>query len=295
MTTMTSGVSTDGGIVWIVGTNFGPPSQSSSAVNVSVVNTNRSTVLPCVLAGPVSGVDSSGAQSLSCVLGPGVGAQWVLRMSVGGQSVANTVPFAFAPPVLTTVDPPTGDTAGGFNVTLTGTNLGSEAFVSVWVVTAVAVGSLPLPPVQVPIESFDGNTVAFVMPAGQGVLWLYVTVDGQQSNLLQWTYAPPTIAAMAPSVLPTNGYTGATPTVVTLTGTSFGSTGAIVEWTFPPYSYTLAPDADYLNPTDPNGTPVTFTRELPAVNCTSASTASVCTLVSQSDSEIKVCVRVCVE
>lgn len=84
----------------------------------------------------------------------------------------------------------------------------------------------------------DQTYVTFLMPPSVGRKRVYVSVDGQRSNALRFTYSPPSISSMSPSVLPTLGATD-----VVLRGESFGAADANCYLkamvTFPPYSITV--------------------------------------------------------
>jgi hypothetical protein len=81
------------------------------------------------------------------------------------------------------------------------------------------------------------NAITFVMPASQGRKRVYVSVDDIPSNKLIFTYAPPRITSMTPSVVPTGGFP-----MAEISGESFGACNGtagcevVVDIVFPAYS-----------------------------------------------------------
>ncbi|WP_459549879.1 beta strand repeat-containing protein [Nocardia sp. X0981] len=124
--------------------------------------------------------------------------------SSGGTS--NAVPFTYVPvPVLNSISPNQGSTAGGTTVTLTGSGLTG--------VTAVAFGATPATSFTV-----DSDTqITAVSPPGTGIVPVRVTGPGGTSGAVPFIYVViPTITAIAPTAGPASG--GNT---VTITGTGF--------------------------------------------------------------------------
>ena len=81
-----------------------------------------------------SDVDT-GLQSMTLRVGPGLGVNWTLSLTVNGVSVNRTTPeqqeallFSFRPPVLRSMSRTSGSTQGMYNVTLVGENFGTAAF-----------------------------------------------------------------------------------------------------------------------------------------------------------------------
>jgi hypothetical protein len=77
----------------------------------------------------------SGLQSLTLMVGPGLGVNWTLSLVINGlpanattQEQREALLFSYQPPVLTSMSRDTGSTQGGYNVTLTGQNFGNAAF-----------------------------------------------------------------------------------------------------------------------------------------------------------------------
>ncbi len=135
----------------------------------------------------------------------------------GGSPTSPTPPPPTSAPTLTAIAPVTGSTAGGTEVTLTGTNFFTGATVALGGVTATNVRVL-------------GTTsiVAVTGPHAAGAVDVVVAV-GTQSATLPGAFSytappPPTVTAIAPT---TGTTAGGTP--VTITGTNFaaGATVAI--------------------------------------------------------------------
>jgi large repetitive protein len=114
--------------------------------------------------------------------------------------------IAFSAPVLNTINPATGPTNGGTSIMLTGQNFGATPSVTIGGLAAtVQLGG-------------TGTSIVVTSPAGEGAnLNVIVTDAGSPSNALQFSYLPPQITTVSPTVGPSQG--GIT---ITLTGTNFG-------------------------------------------------------------------------
>ncbi|MFE2161159.1 IPT/TIG domain-containing protein [Streptomyces lydicus] len=149
-------------------------------------------------------------------------------------------------PVLSSVSPVSGPSAGGATVTLTGTGFTGA--------TAVRFGATP--------ASFVVNSatqITATAPAGSGTVQVTVTGPGGTSNGVPFTYttAPvPTLTSMTPTSGPTAGGT-----TVTLTGTGLATASAVRFGATPAASFTVVSDT-HITAVAPAGTgtvPVTVT------------------------------------
>jgi hypothetical protein len=104
-----NGTTIGGSLVTILGTSFGLP----GAATVSVGGA------PCAVIAAQSNVTR-----VVCTLPPGTGAAQSVVLSAGGQS-SNTLLFSYFPPVIDRIFPKNGDAAGGYSVTLYGSNFGA--------------------------------------------------------------------------------------------------------------------------------------------------------------------------
>ncbi len=127
--------------------------------------------------------------------------------------------FTFIPPAPTarSLTPPSGPTAGGTTVTITGTNFVPGSTVAID-------GGAPITPTSI---APDGTSLTFVTPAhAVGPVGVTVTtLGGTTTPALTFTFVPPpTARSLTPPSGPTAGGT-----TVTITGTNFvpGSTVAI--------------------------------------------------------------------
>ncbi|MFF9785189.1 IPT/TIG domain-containing protein, partial [Streptomyces nigrescens] len=130
--------------------------------------------------------------------------------------------FTYTPaPVLTTLSPPSGPTAGGNVVTINGTNLAGA--------TSVKFGSN-----SAVLLTNTATQITVIAPAGTGTVNVTVTTAGGTSNALAYTYAAvpvPAISSLSPTSGPTSGGN-----VVTINGTNlagatsvkFGSNSAVL-------------------------------------------------------------------
>ncbi len=178
-------VSAGGDVLVFVGDHFGPPGlgipisalgHRSGASPGSSVTTTR-----CVVAG-------SEHEEVHCISPPGVGANYVWTLRVGGQSSGpSTQRTSYAPPMVTALttsgvgtldlEPGAVPTSGGATVTLTGRNFGADP-------TAVTI-SWNGAPIDVVALRVPHEVVSFTSPSGQGrPASVVVTVGGQEAILL---------------------------------------------------------------------------------------------------------------
>ncbi|MFI8182881.1 IPT/TIG domain-containing protein, partial [Actinacidiphila glaucinigra] len=147
----------------------------------------------------------------------GTGAVPVTVTTPGGTS--NSVFFFYLnAPVLVSVSPTQGPSAGGTTVTLTGTDLSGA--------TAVGFGATPATSYTV-----DSPTqITAVAPAGTGTVPVTVTTPGGTSNSVGYSYVgSPVLTLLTPSQGPTGAGTGVTLTgsgLTTTTAVHFGATSA---------------------------------------------------------------------
>ena len=149
--------------------------------------------------------------ALTFVAPSGSGTGRPLIVKVAGQTSV-TWPFSYAPPNISRFSPAGGPTTGGYSLLLWGLNFGSassNALVSVG-------GSL------VQVSAHNDSFLNVSVPAQQGTVGVYVILDSQVSNTVNFVYDPPTLS----SITPTNSTT-AGGVYLTLTGASFGKTGAV--------------------------------------------------------------------
>jgi hypothetical protein len=141
----------------------------------------------------------------------GTGVADVTVTTNGGTS--NSLPFYYiSPPIVTSITPVVGPTAGGNTLNIYGYNLATA--------TSVSVGSNSATPTVIN----DGN-INIVIPAGTnaGTVSLIVTTGGGSSAALDYIYVDaPTVSSLSPSSGSTNGGTN-----VTISGSSLASTQSV--------------------------------------------------------------------
>ena len=163
------------------------------------------------VGGIVCPIVSQSSTEITCTLPAGQGTNQVVKVSVGGQ-VSNTLMFSYLPPNLTGINPLTGPTTGGTTLTLQGTNFG------------ISGGSVTVGGIACPIVSQSSTQITCTLPAGQGTNQVVkVSVGGQVSNTLMFSYLPPNLTGINPLTGPTTGGT-----TLTLQGTNFGISGGSV-------------------------------------------------------------------
>jgi large repetitive protein len=144
------------------------------------------------------------------LLPAGQGTNLPLRVIVGGR-ISNSLSFSYDAPLLTSVSPATGATAGGSLITLTGSNFGVSPMVFIGTQTA------PL------AQPSSHNTLVVTSPAGAGAgLPVKVLVVDRFSNIGSFSYLPPTITSISPASGPIAGGTR-----ITINGANFGPAPAV--------------------------------------------------------------------
>ncbi|MFJ5219457.1 IPT/TIG domain-containing protein [Streptomyces sp. NPDC088354] len=202
------------------------------------------------------------ATQITAVAPAGTGAVPVTVTTSGGTS--NSVFFFYLnAPVLVSVSPNGGPSAGGTTVTLTGTDLSGA--------TAVRFGTTAATSYTV-----DSPTqITAVAPAGTGTVPVTVTTPGGTSNSVFYSYVgAPVLTLLSPALGPTAAGSG-----VTLSGTGLTTTTA-VHFGAAPAAFTVLsdtavaavapagpPGAVSVNVTTPGGTSnsLTYTRVAPPV------------------------------
>ncbi len=189
---------------------------------------------------------------------PGAVVVTVTNTDGQGGTISGGFTYLGPPPTLTAITPATGPTAGATAVTLTGTEFGAGATVTVGGVAATSV-------VAASATSLTAVTPAGVAGAVAGVV---TKADGQSATLAAgYTYtqsAPPTVTSISPTSA-THG--GGTP--VTITGTGF-VVGATVR-----FGATLATNVVVASPTSLTAvTPAGTVAALVNVSVTNADSQS---------------------
>ena len=163
----------------------------------------------------------------------GTGAVNVTVTSASGTS--NAVQYAYAAPVVSSINPIGGSPAGGTSVTITGLNFTGA--------TAVNFGT------NAASFAVDSDTqITATAPSGTGAVNVTVTSASGTSNAVQYAYAAPTVTSINPTGGPAVGGTSVTITGLNFTGATavkFGNTNAT--------SYTVDSDTQ-ITATAPSGT-----------------------------------------
>jgi len=169
---------------------------------------------------------------VTAIAPPGVGSVRILVHSPGGRSLwvespryrYLTEPVPLPVPVVTAVSPVSGPTAGGTEVTITGTDLDGA--------TQVTFGDTP----AAAFASLSSTTITAITPPGDGTVPVRVTTPAGTSAATpsgEFTYVdvppPPAITAVSPNSGPSGGGTEVTITGTDLDGATqvtFGDTPA---------------------------------------------------------------------
>ncbi len=194
-------------------TSFAPATANTQgSVTLTLTGTNFGTSGTVTVGGnacPPTGSAFSHT-SIQCTVPAGSGANVPIVVTVGGQTTSVST-FAYNGPSITSITPTTGTTGGNIQITLQGNSFGTSGAV----VNLSSGGSCP-------IVTQTHTVVVCTLPAGSGSLTFSVTVGGQTSNTAAFSYAAPTIAQIAPTVIATQGGT-----IVTITGSSFDTSGTV--------------------------------------------------------------------
>ncbi|WP_067865615.1 IPT/TIG domain-containing protein, partial [Nocardia shimofusensis] len=158
----------------------------------------------------------------------GSGTAQVTVTTPGGLS--NGVSYTYVLfPVITSIDPTAGPTAGSNTVTLTG-----SGFVNV---TAVRFGT-----VAAAFEVDSGNQITVIAPPGSGTVQVTVTTIAGVSNGVPYTYVTaPVLTSLDPTTGPEAGGT-----TVVLTGTGLAGATAVSFGGTPATSFTVVSDSQII-------------------------------------------------
>ncbi len=167
----------------------------------------------------------------------GVGAAVAVDVAVTGQPVHAVASFSYDRPVVAGLSASRGTAAGGTTLTITGSNFGTTA--------AVTVGGN-----VAPVLICSDSQIVVTTPAGTGANLDVVVTAGSQPGLpaAKFTYDPPTLSSVAPNHGPAAGGT-----VLTITGTSFGPGTTVRVGGKPASNVTVNPAGTLVLATTPAG------------------------------------------
>jgi hypothetical protein len=186
---------------------------TSGGTSVTLTGTGFNGATAVTFAGiPATSFSVNSATQITAVTPAGsAGAAVVTVTSPGGTSAPDAFFFYAAPPVLNSAVPAQGPTAGGVQVTLTGSNLLNAS--------AVRFGSTDATSFTV----VSATQITATAPPGAGSAPITVITPGGTSNPVAFAYvAAPTLTALVPSSGPTSAGT-----VVTLIGTNLATASAV--------------------------------------------------------------------
>ncbi|MFI5287472.1 MAG: IPT/TIG domain-containing protein, partial [Candidatus Dormibacteria bacterium] len=203
-----SGSTSGGNNVILTGTNF---------TGATDVNFGSSDLTPCPPT-PCFTFNNDTQITVDAIPAHGAGGVNVNVVTPNGTTGSLTYTYVTPPPTLTNLSPPSGSTAGGNSVTLTGTNFTGATDVNVGTHDLTACPSAPC-------FTFNSDTqITVTMPANTpGTINVDVVTPGGTTGGLPYTFvAPgPTVTKVSPNA----GAPAGLNTVV-LTGTDFEAAGA---------------------------------------------------------------------
>ncbi len=202
------------------------PSSGSvgTAVSISGANFGATQGTSTVTFNGTTAAPSSWGSSSIVVSVPSGATSGNVIISVGGQT-SNAVAFTVTVPApsISTLSPASGP--AGTAVTISGANFGATQGTS----TVSFNGTLAS------VTSWGTASIVAVAPSTSSSGNVIVTVAGQTSNGVAFTFPAPSITSLSPS-------SGPVGTQVTITGTNFGSTGGTVTFNGVPVAgYTWTP------------------------------------------------------
>ncbi len=176
-----SGPTAGGTVMTIGGFNLGLAGGGAGTPAVSVGG----------VAAPVVSVSPA---SVQVTVPAGAGTGRAVSLTVGGQTTPPGLAFSYNPPLINTVSPISGPTAGGQLMTIDGGNFGPSA-------PTVTIGGAACA-----VQSSSHTSITALTPAGQGSRPLVVTVAGQTSpGGWSYFYDAPFITGISPVYGPAEG------------------------------------------------------------------------------------------
>ncbi|WP_327115921.1 IPT/TIG domain-containing protein [Nocardia sp. NBC_01730] len=225
--------------------NSGPVTGGTTVVLTGTGFTSATAVFFGFL--PATSFTVNSNTQITAVTPVGLGTVPVTVSTVGGTS--NAVSYTYVlPPILLSLIPNSGPSAGGTMVTLTGVGLSGA--------TGVSFGATP----AISFTVVSDTQITAVAPAGLGTVQVTVTTAAGSSNGLPFAYVSvptvPTVASITPNSGPAIGGT-----LVILTGTGFTGASAVHFGTTPATFYFVLSDTLIITlaPAGTGTVPVTVT------------------------------------
>lgn len=175
-----------------------PNGGTSGGYLITISGTNFGTSASVTVGGSDCPVSSSGRTQIQilCTIGAGSGQANAVVVTVPEKNQANTqssnsLGFSYNPPNITYISPTNGAIDGGITVTIFGTEFASAG--------SVTIGT------QLVASTYVNRTQAtFVLPAGSGIVPVYIRIDSQNSNSKLFTYDGPSVLGVTPLIATTD-------------------------------------------------------------------------------------------
>jgi hypothetical protein len=173
----------------------------AGGVEITVTGTEFGPSTAITLGGQECSVTSRAVtgDEVICFLPAGNGVGKEIVLDVSGQSVTATQVFDYFAPEINSVSPGGGSTEGGFTV-----NVGGQYFSTTGTINVLISGSL-VECIQLPVNEYTATLVKCIFPEGSGTVPVTITVGGQTSNAVDYTYGIPSITLLFPDNGPTDG------------------------------------------------------------------------------------------
>ena len=196
----------DGPAITNVSPNIGPV---AGGIEITLSGSNFGTNGTVTFNGQAVTTTGYTNSQIKFILPAGQGTGNAILVDVSGQVSAPAL-FSYTAPSITQVSPNHGPTIGGIEITLTGTNFGTN-------------GTLGFDGQMQTTTSYNNTQIKFMLPSGQGLgKSVVVTAGGQNSSAATFNYDGPTITNVSPSMGPVEGGIP-----ITLTGSNFGTNGMV--------------------------------------------------------------------
>jgi hypothetical protein len=183
---------------------------SSSAVTLVIRGTSFHSTATATVNSVNCPVSEANFTHILCTLPPGAGVNQVVRVVVDGRTSTNSLHVNYRSPVLTSISPTNGSTAGGYELTLIGTGFGPGGTLAGTVYLGNSIAPLDY-------TRYTDTSVICYVPEGSGSNSVVINVSGPQSSGMTFTYLPPEIHSMDTGTVLSDSRV-----VVTIHGLNFG-------------------------------------------------------------------------
>jgi hypothetical protein len=171
---------------------FSPPFLATAGSTLVLTGSSFGSTLSVVsvtIGASACSVQSVSHTQITCAAPVGVGVSLSIFVKVDGQ-ISSSQLISYSAPQIASVAPTAGNTAGGYTVTLTGSNFGASGSGNL----AVSLSGVPCPVI---LQSH--SEIQCTVPSGQDVNNVFsLTVGAQTSNTRLFSFSPPSVSLISP-------------------------------------------------------------------------------------------------